>query len=89
MVQNVTIAGKEEKTSSTQSLGLITRLNDDLTKGEFVNASKDMGVLEAQQMGLRNEGLQRQFLQMDVCEIQTSINLELNHHSDWETSMAN
>ena len=83
-----------EKTSSTKSSGLITKLNDDLTKGEFVDVLKDMAdcgllssFLKAQQMRLRTEGLQRQFLRMDACEFQTSMNIELDDHSDWETRL--
>ena len=45
-LQDVTIAGKGEKASSTKSSELITRLNDDLTKGGFVDILKDIGDYE-------------------------------------------
>ena len=45
-LQDVTIAGKGEKASSTKSSELITKLNDDLTKGGFVDILKDIGDYE-------------------------------------------
>ena len=92
MFQNVTIAVKGEKTSSTKSPKLIMKLNNDRTKGEFVDVLKDIGdykmlnsFLEAQRKRLKTEGLQGQFLKMDACEFQTSMNIELDTHPSRET----
>ena len=95
VIQNFAIAGKEEETSSTKSLRLMIKLNDDPTKGKFVNVLtgiSDYQLLDSffktHRTRLKTKGLQGQFLKMDVCKFQTLIKLKLNNHSDWDKWLA-
>ena len=66
-------------------------LDDNMTKGKFVNVLKDIDDSEmldeffkAQRRRLKNEGLPEQFLRMHDHEFRTYMGAVLEHHSDWE-----
>ena len=69
--ENVMIAGEGEKSSPTILSWFILELDENMTKGEFVNVLKDINgsemldeILEAERRRLKNEGLSEKFLRM-------------------------
>ena len=67
------------------------KLDDDITKGTFVEILKEIGTdqlfnqfYESQRVRLKTEGLQGQFLKMDVSKFYTRMKIKLNTHADWE-----
>ena len=86
-----TIADRKEKNSSRVPSKLKLKLNDDATKGVFVEILKGIGdhqlfnqFYESQRVRLKTKGPQGQFLKMDVSKFHAPMKTKLNAHADWD-----
>ena len=87
LVQDITvIADRKEKTSSKMSSKLMLKLNDDVTKGAFIEIVKKFRThqLFNHFYKLQRVRLKGQFLKMDVSKFYTLMKIKLSTHADWD-----
>ena len=85
------IGDRRETISSRTPSNLKIKLDENVTKGAFVEILKEIGdhqlfsqFYDSQQIRLKTKGLQGQFLKMDVSKFQSLMKIKLNVHADWE-----
>ena len=93
---HATLLGDRNETFPTRNLSnLKTTCDDQLTKAKFIEILKQLGDLQlftqfydSQRLRLKTEGLQGQFLKMDVAKFQGLMKIKLNVHGNWERWLA-
>ena len=67
------------------------KLNNNVTKGAFVEILKEIGdhqlfnqFYDSQRIRLKTKGLQGQILKMDMSKFHTLVKIKLSTHADWE-----